>query len=385
MNKSYRRQCIAVLLLFLLLGVAAAQGPQTGTAVVKQLGAVQKVEGNSLTLLTDQGARIAVEVQSGARIFRFAPGQSDPKSATAIHLSDLQSGDRVLVRGSMNADNTVLQATAVAVMKQQDIAHAQQQELLDWQRRGVGGVVKQVDAAAGRIVLSVAGKSTTVTVTEETTYKRYAPDSVHWEDAVAANLADIHPGDQLRAKGEKNEDGSEVKAEQIVAGTFRNVAGLLTGVDAAQSTVTVQDLATKKQILIRITADSQMKVLPAQLAQGLAARLKGGATAGAGHAADAPAQPKGDEAPAGSGAAAARPRGGDLNQMMARLNAVTLADLKKGEAVMILSTEGSPSQAPTAITLLSGVEPLLTASRNGSGVESFLTPWSLAGTSGGDQ
>ena len=161
-----------------------------------------------------------------------------------------------------------------------------------------------------------------------------------WEDASAAKVGDIHPGDQLRAKGDKNEDGTQLAAQEIVSGSFRNIAGLVTGVDAAQGTLTVQDLATKKPVTVKITADSQMKKLPVQVAQGIAMRLKGGAAA--------------------AQAAGARPRaGGDLNQMLGRLPTISLGELTKGEAIMMVSTMGSAAQPPVAITLLGGVEPTL--------------------------
>ena len=320
-------------------------------------------------------AELAVKVQPGARIVRLAPGQTDLKGAAAIQLTDLQVGDRVLVRGKTAADGVSLDATAVIVMKQQDIAQMNQQELLDWQRRSVGGLVKQVDAQAGSITLTVSNKTVVVSTTAKTTFKRYAPDSVRWEDAGAAKLDDIHPGDQLRAKGNKNEEGTQLAAEQIVAGTFRNIAGLITAVDSAEGTLTVQDLATKKPVSVKITADSQMKTLPATLAQGLAMRLKGGTVQGAAGASVA----------AGTAADGARPRNGDLNQMLARLPAIALGDLRKGEAVMIVSTQGSAAQPPVAITLLGGVEAILTAAPSGQGAESLLTPWSLASAPGGDQ
>ena len=45
--------------------------------------------------------------------------------------------------------------------------------------------------------------------------------------------------------------------------------------------------------------------------------------------------------------------------MLSRAPAIQLADLKKGEAVMLVSTQGTAEV--TAITLLAGVEPLLEA------------------------
>jgi hypothetical protein len=356
-----------------------AQAPGPSSAGVKQLGSIQTINGSQLSLATDKDGVIQVSIQPGARLFRFAPGQTDAKSATPIQVTDLQVGDRVLVRGNLASDGTTLNASAVAVMKQQDIAQLKQRELLEWQRRSVGGVVKQVDLATGVITLNIAGKSVVVNTTNKTTCKRYAPDSVKWEDATVAKLEDIHPGDQLRAKGNKSDDGTQLTAEEIVAGTFRNISGLVSAVDSTQGTVTVQDLASKKPVNVRITADSQMKKLPSQLAYGLAK----GITAAVGGSTTAP---KASEASTSANSPeGARPRSGDINQLLARLPAATLNDLKKGDAVMILSTEGSSMQSPTAITLLGGVEPLLTASPAGTGAQSFLTPWSLASAPGGDQ
>lgn len=52
--------------------------------------------------------------------------------------------------------------------------------------------------------------------------------------------------------------------------------------------------------------------------------------------------------------------------MIPRMPTGTLADLKSGDAVMIVASEPSPgSTSVTAITLLSGVEPILTANPTG--------------------
>jgi hypothetical protein len=66
--------------------------------------------------------------------------------------------------------------------------------------------------------------------------------------------------------------------------------------------------------------------------------------------------------------------------MLNRLPAVPLTDLHKGDAVIILSTQGSEGVG-TAITLLTGVEPILQAAPNATGA-SILTPWSLGAPSG---
>ena len=77
------------------------------------------------------------------------------------------------------------------------------------------------------------------------------------------------------------------------------------------------------------------------------------------------------------------PRSGgapDLQQLLNRVPTVSLTDLHKGDAVIILSTEGTAGVG-TVVTLLTGVEPILQAAPGASGA-SILTPWSLSAPSG---
>jgi hypothetical protein len=62
--------------------------------------------------------------------------------------------------------------------------------------------------------------------------------------------------------------------------------------------------------------------------------------------------------------------------------AVTVSDLNKGDAVMLVATEGSAASEPTAITLLAGVEPILTAAPAGTSASTILSPWNLSAPAG---
>ena len=68
---------------------ASAQAP-----VAKQVGVIKSIEGNAITLTTDTGASIAVQVAANAKMVRVTPGQTDLKTAPPIQLSDLHIGDR---------------------------------------------------------------------------------------------------------------------------------------------------------------------------------------------------------------------------------------------------------------------------------------------------
>ena len=84
------------------------------------------------------------------------------------------------------------------------------------------------------------------------------------------------------------------------------------------------------------------------------------------------------------GAGGTRQRGTpDFQQMLSLMPPVTIADLHKGDAVLMVTTEGTASSGGTAITLLSGVEPILQAAPTGSQAM-MLAPWSLGGAPGGD-
>jgi hypothetical protein len=354
-------------------------------------------------LATDAGSDVTVQVQDATKLVRIAPGQKDLKEARPIHLADVQPGDRILVRGKLAEDGKSVVAASVIAMKNADIAEKQSRDREEWQKHGFGGLVNGVDAAGNTISVALpsAGgkKSVAVHLSKDTILRRYASDSVKFDDAKPASLDQIKPGDQLRARGTRSADGSELAADEIVSGTFRNLAGTISALDASAGTITVQDLVSKKSITVRITAESQLRKLPAPMAQRIAMRLKETSTegqssaptpSGAGSTANVaqtakPSSPPSGGAESGGSGGMGRPGGGaaDLQQMINRMPAVTLADLQKGDAVMVVATEGGANGVSTVITLLGGVEPILEASPK-SNSSTILSPWSLNSGGGGE-
>ncbi len=341
---------------------------------------------------------MTVQVQDATKLVRIAPGQKDLKDATPIQLTDVQPGDRILVRGKPADDGKSVIANSVIVMKKADITEKQSREREEWQKRGFGGLVNSVDAASSTISVTVPSqgekKTVAVHLSKDTILRRYAMDSVKFDDAKPAPLDQIKPGDQLRARGTRSADGTELTAIEIVSGTFRNIAGTISTIDTSAGTITVQDLGAKKPITVRITPESQLRKLPPPMAQRIAARLKGSsadaqppaaAQGGAGSAASADQSPKLGGPPSGGSGGMGRSGGGgtaDLQQMINRMPAAALADLQKGDAVMIVATEGGANGQSTVITLLGGVEPILEASPKSS-ASTILSPWSLS-TGGGE-
>jgi hypothetical protein len=420
-KKRHKKNAAIVAFLSMVMGVSAASFssesfasaiPQDAAqpAIARRLGAIKAINGSTITLAPDSGPEIAVTVQPNARLLRIAPGEKDPKNATPIQLSDLQVGDRVRVRGTASADASSIAALEIIVIPTSVVAAVGEQMRQDWQKRGIGGPVTAVDPAAGTVTISTSSfagkKSIVVHISKSTILHRYAPDSAKPEDAKLTTLQDIHIGDQLRARGDRNADGSELTAEEIYAGNFPNVEGLIKTIDASTGVISVQDVLSKKTVQLKITGDSQLHKIPAEMANRFAARVKAalppgmpgapmnssassssGAPAGAAPASgtgSAGGGTPGGGMGAGVGAGGARSGGGfDFQRLLDQTPAVALADLHKGDAIVVLATEGTPSGGSTVIKLFSGVEPILQAVPSGSQAM-MLAPWSLGGAPGGD-
>jgi hypothetical protein len=362
-----------------------AQAP-AAAAPARQTGTVKVIDSASITVVTAAGATVNVPLTPDVTVVRLEPGATSLAAAQPAKMADIAVGDKVIVGKA--GDSTT--ASRVVLMKSGDIAARNAAEQADWQKRGSAGIVKSV--AGSTLNISSGAKTVTVTTTPTTVFRRYAADSVKFQDAKPGTLAEIQAGDQLSVRGDKSADGSSIAAEEVVAGTFANLSGLLTAVDPAAGTVSFKDLTTKKAVTVKLTANSDIRKLPPEMA----ARFGGGAPGaggarGAGGAGAAPGagappagggQGAGGQGPGGPGAAGAgRARAGmDLSRMLARLPTETVADLKPKDAVMIVASPVGDSY--TAITLLSGVEALLTAPAGAAPIT--LSPWNMGGGGGGE-
>jgi Cu/Ag efflux protein CusF len=347
----------------------------------RALGVVTKIDADArqITLKTDAGAEVSVSLEAKATFRRVAPGETSMANAATIALTDIHTGDRVLARGKSAEDQKSIAATIIVVMSQGDIASKQAAERADWDRRGATGIVAAVTADSVTINVRTLQGVTPMLITPapNAVVRRYAPDSVKFADAKPSTLADIKKGDQVRARGAKTPDNSTMAAEEIVSWRFQMIAGLVISVDPQENIVRINNIETKKQMTVKIIADSSVKKLAPQISLAIANRLHGVTDAAAGGrgpgavvvgAAPISGAPAGGP-PAGEGRGGlGGGRGGfgggrgagDLQSMIDRTPAITVADLKTGDAIIVSSTVGASADQVTAITLLAGVEAILT-------------------------
>jgi hypothetical protein len=364
--------CEAVLLVALSVSAAPFHGQQTPAATAPSaatsriLGTVTALGPNSITVQaqTDGSSPVAVTLNDQTRILRVAPGEKTLQNAVPLTLADLAVGDRVLVRMASDSDPAHPTAGVVVAMKQAEISQVHEQESADWQKRGVSGIVQTVDPVSNTITMktTAASPALIIHVLPTTGIRRYAPDSTTFADTRPSTLAAIHPGDQLRARGAKDSSGASLTAEEIVAGSFQDIAGTVLTADPATGTLSITDLATKKPLSLHLEASAQLRKLPAAMAARLAHPEAAAASA-----------PGGQGAPHGS--PETKHGAPDIANLLQHAPSIQLSDLKKGDAVMVVSS--APGAGPmTAITVVAGVEPLLQGSSTASeGL--FSASWNL--------
>ncbi|HUI56016.1 MAG TPA: DUF5666 domain-containing protein [Bryobacteraceae bacterium] len=356
-----------------LWAMASAATPQ-GAPRNQAVGTVASIDAQAgqLSLQTDQGATIAVSATDKTVILHLTPGLTDPSAAPKMAFSEIQQGDRVVAYYRGAPDLKIVQATTLAVRTKGDLADVAKKELEDWRRRGTVGIVTAIDAATKTITLKVGSRTVTVTPSDKTEYHRYSLDSAKPADAKPSSFAEIKMGDQAHVLGNRNPDGTSTTAEIIYAGAFRQLAATIVSVNAAAGEMQVKDLATKKPLTIKVDSSSTMKKLDPQTSAMLARRY--GAGRGQGQP-DAGTGGGGGQRGGGAGRG-----GGDIGQLLDRMPAVALADLKTGDAVMVSTTMGSDPSRVTVITLLAGVEPILTAAPNST--RDIMAGWNLGGAGG---
>jgi hypothetical protein len=379
---------------------AFAQAPAGDTATGSAtkptehvLGTVASVDSaaQTITVKDDKtGSDYVIFLADTHTLLKVEPGAKDLHSAVRITAGDLAVADRVDVRGFKSDTPNGIKARSVVLMSARDLAQKHQAELQAWSNSTVGNV-SSIDPAANsiRIAVRAGGTPTPIAVqtSASTQYTRYSAQNP--KTPVPSRLADIQTGDQLHVLGQKSADGSSITADKIYAAPVRTVAATVTSVAEDGKKIVAKNLQTKQPATIVLTETSSVRKLSPQMAIFLARRLNPQAAAANGGAPNgtpggangtAPAgqgpgggqfrppiaggQGPGGQGPGGGnwqgGAGGGPPRGpGDLSHMLERAPAITAADLKPGDAIVIWGFAGSDPSTVVANTVLAGVEPVL--------------------------
>lgn len=387
-------RCLLLSTVFASLAICqdAAAQPSAKAPLDRVIGTITAIDSTAHTVTVQEdktGTVHLLQLADTKTMLKVEPTAKDLKSAVRITPADLEVGDRVDARGTKLPDTpTTINARSVILMSGRALEATHQQQSAAW-AHATSGIVTAIDPASGKVTADVraagATKSVTVQTSSSTEFSRYSPDS---GKPVPAQLSELQVGDQMKVLGDKSDDGSSITAQRVYSGAFRTIAATISALGADGKSLTVKDLATKKEVSIALNTDASIHKLPPTMAGFLARRLNpnaapaagpppngqspaGGAAMGeAGGTAGGGAQ-AGGRAPAAGGPpsgepGAGRPPGGagrgDVSQMIDRLPKIGLSDLKPGDALVISGVAvGADNSHLLANALIAGVEPVLQA------------------------
>jgi len=309
------------------LGAVAAQSPNRVLGEVTAVDAAAK----KMMLKSTKGQVVTVMLNGSTVYLRVPPGETTLDKARPISFADLGVGDRVLARGVMNDATSTLLASNVVVMTKADITVKHERDREEWLKRGVVGVVKAVNPQTNEITLTelrAVDKPLVVVANGKSQFRRYAPDSVKFRDARQSALAEVKPGDLLRALGDRSADGARLAAEEVVFGTFNTIGGTVTDVNAAAGEITLTDVQSKKPRVVVVSSDSMLRRLPSEVVKILEASTAG-------------------------------KQSSDLQERIEAAPGLKLSDLKKGDGILVSSSVNGASAKMTAILVAAGVDDFL--------------------------
>ena len=312
------------------------------------VGAVQQLDTNArtATLKTDSGEIVKVTTDDNTACLRIPAGEKTLSKAAPIKFEDIAIGDRVLAHG-MKSDRVFL-AQRLLVMPVAEVAKKREHDLDEWKRRGIGGIVREVNSETGEIGLELRGQGAGTRVEVVTTranLRRYMAGSLRFEDARASTLSELRVGDQLRALGDKSADARSFIAEQIVSGAFKTIGVTVAEIDQQKGEIHAITLDQKKPITIAINQDSVLHRISPPVAVAIAQRVKG---------------ETGKPSPPPPGEKPVQPVI-DVQQLIDTLPAVSLADIKAGDVLAVTGAVEQDGSRLIAIKVAAGVDLVLKA------------------------
>ncbi len=341
---------------------------QSQPAANRVLGDVVKIDLSTHTIvLKAASGEVVASFADSTQFLQVEPGATNLANAKRVAVNDIVPPDRVLARGTVSTDGKSIAAQQIILMKSSAISQKHQREREEWAQRGIGGTITAINAETREITIKQhqrdGAKDVVIEAGKPAKFLRYAPDSVKFSDAKNSSFDELQAGDELRALGQKSDDGARVTAETVVSGAFRMAGGTIKSIDP-KGEILISDIPTKKPLTVVVNSDSQLKRVPPRLAEMLsrvgAGGMERGGRPGAGPSSQGGPPERGG--PGGMG-----PNGPDVARMIERMPLIPVTDLKPGDFILVSSTRGTDPSRVTAITLVAGADAILAARGGASG------------------
>ncbi len=343
---------IALTATFVVISTAqvSARAQEKIESVIGVIAAID-TSARSATIRTDAGGVVAIKADDNTTCLRIPAGEKTLAKAVAIQFADIAVGDRVLGHGIKTGNE--FRAQRLVVLPKAEVEKKRAHDLEEWRQRGIGGIVRELNAQTGEITLELrgAGLGGRVSIAAgKADFRRYEAGSLRFEDAKPSSFADLKAGDQLRALGDRSADGHSFAAEEIVSGAFKTIGVAVTEVDLQKKEVKATTLDQKKPIVIVINSDSVLHRISLPVAAAIAQKATAATPASAASPSSVPQSPR----PVGQPVI-------DVQQMIDTLPGISLTDLRPGDVLAVTGAVETDESRLVAIKLAAGVDLVLKA------------------------
>lgn len=355
------------------------------------IGQVTSIDrtGGKITIQTDAKTSVTITFNDKTAYRRVLPGQTSLEKADRITFSDINIGDRVLIPGGVTSDQTPVRQ--IIVMARAAIDAQRDEEAEKRKARTINGRITAVNQENKEIAIQTrrSGEVETFTIvsTPNVKFLRYAPDSLKVSEAVAGSFTDLRVGDFVRAVGDRSADGLRFNAEELVSGAFSRMVGTISEINANRGEVVIKNGQTGQLMTVSLGKNTTFRRIPSDVAKILKSRFerdpRGGNQRGSG-ASNRQPQPQTNQrqnTDDGGQRANQSPR-----RLFENLPLITVTDLKKGDAVMIIaSTSGNARMTAVSVTSGDGdLQQILLRTQGGRNDGSNMSPGLPGNVSGGN-
>jgi sRNA-binding protein len=361
------------------------------------IGEVSSIDqtGGKIVIQTDAKSSVTVSFSDKTIFRRVMPGETSLANAETIKITDLKIGDRVLIPGfAAGEENPVKQ---IVVMARAAIEQSRNEDLEKRRARTTVGRIITINAEKREITLQTRGRGTAETVIVDASanakLRRYAPDSLKLSDAVAGSFTDLRVGDQIRVVGDRSVDGARISAEEIISGSVSRTVGTVTQIDPTRGEVVIKNNQTGQTITAAIGKNTTLRRITPEVAASLKERFERRNARRREQTSTNPdrqSQTQTDEPRNRERRRRERNGSGQSDnrrQLFENLPAITIADLKKGDAVLIVGTNaGGADGRMTAVSIIAGDGELqqILMRTQGGGRGSNMSPGLPGNVSGGN-
>ncbi|HTU45429.1 MAG TPA: hypothetical protein VMF91_10225 [Bryobacteraceae bacterium] len=256
----------------LLLGHAANCAAQTGNAVngatpasapcdvAGEVFGKNELDGTFLLKRDDTGVIDTIRYSKATNFVELSTAAKS-EIDRPIQPAAIEIGDRLCVQ---RGDNS---AASIFVLTRSEIQRQQVQVLTALHRNSVFGNIVRIDPTTHSVELSqirTAGQTRTVKVDASgpVLFRRYAPDAPNITSVTTASWGDLRTGEQIYVRGQRNVDGTYIRAALIVLGGFRTAVGTVVSMDALHECLELKSVRSERPLKVFVQPVALFRISP---------------------------------------------------------------------------------------------------------------------------